>query len=1205
MARFLTGLFGGSKQTQIPATTLRINTSLQGVPIPIILGGAQRIAGNVIDYVFLQSYPLPSGSGGGGGKGGSGGSGKGSSGSVQYFVTFLVGFCEGPVQILSLRISGVSGNVPTTDVPGQITVPSPGGSTTVNCDFLSGSYTQAPWGYFEVILPSHALNYRGLSYGAFENYPLGQSTTLPNVNVDVLSNNNRDALPAQHDGDVAVALTMFLTDEHFGLGFPANSLGDLSQWKNYCLSLGFVVSPVLTSSVQSSAFINDLCVATNSAACWQDGQLTVVPYGDTSVTAGSIQVSVETFDVPVVTDNAPTITVEFNGTFVKDLGVTYATGVGLQRVFAFVPGISPSVGQYYESVGQYIFSIADFNAQVTITYEYAATASFVPDLTPIYDFTIDDCLPNQSSVGSGASDANSPFTVVRKPRDQMLNSVKVEYLDRNNNYNPVVVEIKDEASIIAYGRERPGDIKQLHFFCLAGAAQQSATLQLIRQQIPRTFQWTVGRHFGIIMKLMALATVTDPGQGLARQSVRIIEIQENQDFSLTLTAEEFPGTLAAPLYGTEANLGYIINFNEDPGGINTPLIFEPPDEFGGGNVIMCAVSFQNPALGGGANIWVSNQPNGTYVNVGKLSPARMGVTTADFGTVPVNANGQTIDQTNTLQVDLTESQGALGSGITIDAVTLADPCYVGGEIITYATATLLSQYKYAINYLVRGAFGTEASIVDHPAGTMFARLDSSVGSFPFNVSQIGKTIYIKFQGFNIFEGGQQSLADVVSFPYTIQGTALGSPLPNVQNLRVYYDVNLGFTVASWDQVQDFRSVDYEIRSGSSWASGQSLGRVPAPPFRVPGDGTFWIAAHAQPVSGLNVYSETPVDVVITGAVIRQNIINTFDFKALGWPGSFTGGAGVDSTLNAIRTGAGNILVDPNILATSDILSYGGAASGAYLPGINGRVNAGYVANISVSIAYIPTGVPIGQNILAIPNILALADFLGSASTAFTNVFPQIRIATTQSGGNPNFGPWQSFSPGTYQAQWIETNMQLNTSDPNTYAYSLGYVLTATIPARIDNYALTTQTGGAITVEYAPGGGQSVATNNSTASSSAVLHVAAVPSWVAAGMYAFDATTPAAIVGGQKVLSTAAGVITLTANVDATVANGDLIVFSTVAPAAFNNGQNGLPAIQGTIVNAQAGDDLVLASASLSSVTVKVTNAGSNVARTVNLTVEGY
>ena len=561
---------------------------------------------------------------------------------------------------------------------------------------------------------------------------------------------------------------------------------------------------------------------------------------------------------------------------------------------------------------------------------------------------------------------------------------------------------------------------------------------------------------------------------------------------------------------------------------------------------MAAVSGQNPALWGGANVWVSNQPAGTYTNVGKVGPARMGVTTADFGVVPINANGQTIDQTNTLQVDLTESQGSLGSGTALDATTLADPCYVGGEIVTYATATLLSQYKYALNYLVRGAFGTESDIVDHPAGTQFARLDSAIGSFPFNTSQIGQTIYIKFQGFNIFEGGQQSLADVPAFPYIIQGAALASPLPNVQNVRVYYDVNLGFTVLNWDQVSDFRTVDYEIRNGSTWASAASLGRTPAPPFRVPGNGTFWIAAHAQPVAGLNVYSETPTDVVVTGAVITQNIVDTFDFKALGWPGTFAGGAGIDSTINAIRTGAGNILTGTNILSTSDILAFGGAESGTYFPGTSGRINAGYVANISVSIAYEPTGLPIGQNILAISNILTLSDFLGSASTAFTDVYPQIRIATTETAGNPNFGAWQSFSPGTYQAQWIETNMQLNTSDPNTYAYDLAYVLTATIPARIDNYALTTQTGNVITVEFSPGGAQSLATNNSTATSSAVLHVASVPSWVTVGTYAFDATNPASIVSGQTVHALGTGTITLTADVDATVSSGDEILFSNGA-----------------------------------------------------------
>ena len=116
---YITGLFGGAKQTQAPATTLRINTSLQGVPIPIILGGAQRIAGNVIDYVNLVSYPVcrvpdqaPQRQGRRRRFGG-----KGAGGNSQYFVTFLIAFGEGPVadsRASSLMAVGGFPPIPTT-----------------------------------------------------------------------------------------------------------------------------------------------------------------------------------------------------------------------------------------------------------------------------------------------------------------------------------------------------------------------------------------------------------------------------------------------------------------------------------------------------------------------------------------------------------------------------------------------------------------------------------------------------------------------------------------------------------------------------------------------------------------------------------------------------------------------------------------------------------------------------------------------------------------------------------------------------------------------------------------------------------------------------------------------------------------------------------------------------------------------------------
>src|SRR5262249_21175141 len=153
-----------------------------------------------------------------------------------------------------------------------------------------------------------------------------------------------------------------------------------------------------------------------------------------------------------------------------------------------------------------------------------------------YDFTLDDFLPNQATVGSGLGGEKSPLNVVRKSRDQIQNIVKVEYLDRSNTYNPVTLEV-------------------------------------------------IGRHFLLILELMALATVTEPGQGLFNQPVRITEIQENPDFSLTITAEEFLGTVSAPQFGTQPQLGTEINYNAAPGQVNAPILFEGTDELNQTNAL--------------------------------------------------------------------------------------------------------------------------------------------------------------------------------------------------------------------------------------------------------------------------------------------------------------------------------------------------------------------------------------------------------------------------------------------------------------------------------------------------------------------------------------------------------------------------------------------------------------------------------------------
>jgi hypothetical protein len=1165
VARFFSGLFGNSQQTQPPATSLRVNTSMQGVPIALILGGANRLAGNLVDYFDLFYQNAPSSSSGGG-KGGafSAGTGKGNSGQYVYFASFIMAICEGPAGVSAIWMNGTAKEFPPTGSTGII---SWGGQDNFSAEFFVGDYAQEPWGFGEAF--GRNLAYRGITYSAFGTFPLGSSTSLPNLTFLISSEINAfNVVPGQPDGDVTIALAQFLTNPHWGIGFPPFRLGALTSWQQYCIALGLGVSPVLASATQAASVLNDLLEATNAAACWQDGQLTVIPYGDAAVTAGEISQSIETFIVPTGptfpngggTLEYPQIIVSFAGTFAGDAGVTYESGEPLARVTNYAPtGVagsgSPAQGQYFVSNGVYFFNPADVNQQIIITYDFAAAGSYVPDTTPIYDFTIDDCLPNQITIGQGVSDPSSPFMVVRTPRDQMLNNIKVEYLDPNNTYNPVDIEVKDEASIIAFGRERPSDLKQYHFFTLAGAAQQSAVLQLIRQQVARTFQWTVGRHFAIILELMALATVTDPGQGLERQPVRIIEIQENSDFSLTITAEEFLGTVSAPAYGTQANTGYTINYDVDPGAINAPIIFEPTDELNqtnslGGMQVWAGVSGADTATWGGAFLWVSEDGE-TYQKVGEIiGPSRMGVTTSILPAVTPNPTGaQTIDTTDTLSVNLEESAGTLSSGTVLDATSLNTRSYVGGEIVSYETATLNAVNQYTLGYLVRGAYGTESAIAIHPAGTPFLRLDDNVFAFTFDQSRIGATIYLKFQSFNIFQGGLQNLANVAAYPYTITGAALASPLPSVANLRTVYDQQTGFTELDWDDITDFRAFKYEIRSGSSFESAFTLGQIAHPPFRVPGNGTYWVAAVSTPVPGLTVYSETWEDIAVSGAVITQNVILTIDLKADNWPGVFSGGTGLDTTVNAIRTGGGNILTDTSILTTADVLDYGGGSSGQYLPG-GAYLDIGYVANVSVAIAYQPTGVPVGQNILTIGDFLNTPDILGSASTAFIDVYPIIETATALGGdlyalgdlyqypdlyeaSGPAWGGFQKFSPGTYQARFLNFGMVLNTVDPQTIAYDLEFAITATIPARIDQYSVTTSASGPVTLTFQPQGASS--------------------------------------------------------------------------PAPFNGGSGpgNTPIWSGSITEAEPGDQLIVASITKTACTVAVTNGGASVVRTVSLIFQGF
>jgi hypothetical protein len=223
------------------------------------------------------------------------------------------------------------------------------------------------------------------------------------------------------------------------------------------------------------------------------------------------------------------------------------------------------------------------------------------------------------------------------------------------------------------------------------------------------------------------------------------------------------GVGTAALYPKQATAGPPLDPLAAPGATNPPILFEPPPALSGGDLEVWIIASGGPNWGG-CQVWVSTDGN-TYAYAGTIyKGGRQGVLTA---TLPSHADP---DTTNTLAVDLTQSQGQLLSGTMADADSFVSLCYTDGELLSYQTATLTAPYKYDLTYLRRGVYGTPISA--HSAGATFARFgpnDPSLFKYVYPQSFVGQTIQVKLPSFNIFGQAMQSLAGLTPTSYTLTG----------------------------------------------------------------------------------------------------------------------------------------------------------------------------------------------------------------------------------------------------------------------------------------------------------------------------------------------------------------------------------------------------------------------------------------------------
>lgn len=145
-----------------------------------------------------------------------------------------------------------------------------------------GGIGQSPWAYISSTHPDQALGYSGLTTMQFEALHLGQTNSMPQMNVETVH------AEFMAGGGIAGAnpvdvITAILTDPRWGVGLDPSLIGDWTNARNFWQANGFFIS--LNQDTQSTAMdvINTILDAGQGTMFWANGLLQLAVYGDTAV----------------------------------------------------------------------------------------------------------------------------------------------------------------------------------------------------------------------------------------------------------------------------------------------------------------------------------------------------------------------------------------------------------------------------------------------------------------------------------------------------------------------------------------------------------------------------------------------------------------------------------------------------------------------------------------------------------------------------------------------------------------------------------------------------------------------------------------------------------------------------------------------------------------------------------------------------------
>lgn len=421
-----------------------------------------------------------------------------------------------------------------------------------------------------------------------------------------------------------------------------------------------------------------------------------------------------------------------------------------------------------------------------------ALATYTPNFGTLPVLTEDDFLSQ-----------DDPIKHERRATEDSYNDVTVKFLNRALDYNDDVASVRDLADIEQTGL-RSMDTVELKEICDPAVANRVADFILHRSlYIRNEYEFQLPWKY-ITLEPMDVVLIYYPRLGYNNTPVLITEIDEDETGVLTVKAEDYP--IGANKFSSRTPPtcdSFTPNFAADPGNATVPAMFEAPLQLTGNDPQLWLATAGGPDWGG-CEVWASFD-DVSYKRIGTTTArSRYGVTTSALGL------GSAIDTLNTLGVDLSAASGTLLGGTHSDAEAKATLCFVDGEFLAYADATLTGVSQYNLAYLVRGLYGTD--IAAHTSNKSFIRVDDALFKYSYPKEYVGRTIFIKLVSFNQFGGGQQNLSAVPRYSYTL----VGAPLGAVMNLRQMtpFSASNDATLA-WDVLDGADSYDVQVYAGAT------------------------------------------------------------------------------------------------------------------------------------------------------------------------------------------------------------------------------------------------------------------------------------------------------------------------------------------------------------------------------------------------------